>query len=158
MSAWFVMHLNGTVTVGGEGSPTLEEKQEAVNGYIELISLPSGNRMWANEDGIPLELPANPYASALLWDCSPHHFTQYLYGTVVMEYTGDEVDVEEASAHIMKYDNTVDVIDMTEDISKSLMLKDDLLLPTAPTGSCRYCNDDHNCPSWPDCGGSEVIE
>ena len=25
---------------------------------------------------------------------------------------------------------------------------------TAPTGSCRYCNAHHDCPAWPDCGGS----
>jgi hypothetical protein len=45
---------------------TLEELQSLVGGYIEAISLPSGNVALMDEDGRMRRLPLNPTASALV--------------------------------------------------------------------------------------------
>lgn len=45
---------------------TLEELQEMVGGYVQLITLPSGRELWMNEDGKNIGLPVNTLAT-LLW-------------------------------------------------------------------------------------------
>ena len=113
MSAWYSIDVKGTVTKRGTDEPTLEELQEVVGGYVELIRLPSGNQLWVNEEGMLLNLPENHAATALLWDCSPAHVGQRIVGTAVMEYTDKEGDAEEMRNHIHQYDETVDIIDLT---------------------------------------------
>lgn len=45
---------------------TLEEMQQAVGGYIEMVHLPSGRVLVVNEEGLLKGLPENPRAS-MLW-------------------------------------------------------------------------------------------
>jgi hypothetical protein len=46
--------------------PTLQEAQEFVGGYIEVIHTPAGDQVLVNEDGLMLDLPANDEARAFL--------------------------------------------------------------------------------------------
>jgi len=112
MSEWFTICTDGTVLEGNHGEPTLKEKQEGVGGYIELISLPSGNRMWVNEEGALRAFPFNRAATCLLWDSDPRKFGTRILGNVVMEYTAEETIDEEVRTHIMQYDETVDINDV----------------------------------------------
>jgi hypothetical protein len=45
-------------------TPTLEEMQLTVGGYIEAVEV-DGGTVWVNEDGIRLGLPRNEFASVL---------------------------------------------------------------------------------------------
>ena len=45
--------------------PTLEEAQQMVGGMVEVVRLPSGDQLLANENGIALKLPYNLEASML---------------------------------------------------------------------------------------------
>lgn len=47
----------------------LEALQVAVGGYIEVVYLSSGQIMYVNEEGLIMNLPYNPQASAL---CDKH--------------------------------------------------------------------------------------
>ena len=53
------------VPADGRESFNLEELQEVVDGYIELIPLPNDEVMVVNEDGQRLGLPQNHEASRL---------------------------------------------------------------------------------------------
>lgn len=63
-----LIRANGTTeecTPAGGESFTLDELQEAVDGYIELITLPDDELMVVNEDGRRLGLQPNHEASTL---------------------------------------------------------------------------------------------
>ena len=47
----------------------LELFHNAVDGYIEAVSLPDGLLMYANEEGLLRQLPANPKATLLVHMC-----------------------------------------------------------------------------------------
>ena len=111
MSEWFTICTDGTVLEGNHGEPTLKEKQEAVGGYLVSIRLPSGNIMWVNDNGPNRDFPFNRAATALLWDADMRKIGTRLLGNVVMEYTAKETIDAEVHAHIMQYDETVDIND-----------------------------------------------
>ena len=46
-------------------APTLEEAQQFVGGYVELVHLPGGGQLLVNEDGHRLNLPFNKVASQM---------------------------------------------------------------------------------------------
>ena len=48
-----------------EKEPTLEEAQEIVEGWVEMVTLPNGDQMLVNEEGRLKGLPVNPVASQL---------------------------------------------------------------------------------------------
>lgn len=54
----------------------LEEMQEIVGGYIQIVPLPRGRILICNDDGMSLGLPINKLASLAV--------TGYVYGDVVM--------------------------------------------------------------------------
>ena len=45
--------------------PTLEQAQEIVGGYVELVSLPRGGQLLVNEDGVSMGMKPNVEASLL---------------------------------------------------------------------------------------------
>ena len=45
--------------------PSLKQVQEAVGGYVELVTLDNEDQLLVNEEGLLLGLPSNPWASAL---------------------------------------------------------------------------------------------
>ena len=112
MSEWFTICTDGTVLEGNHGEPTLKEKQEGVGGHIVAITLPTGNIMWVNDNGPERDFPFNRAATCLLWDSDPRKFGTRILGNVVMEYTAEETIDEEVRAHIMQYDETVDINDV----------------------------------------------
>lgn len=44
-------------------SPSLEEAQAWVGGYVQIVRLGAGSQMLVNEDGLMMGLPVNPLAS-----------------------------------------------------------------------------------------------
>lgn len=48
------------------GAGSAKELQDSVGGYIEAVLMSDGWIMYANEDGLMLNLPFNPKASALV--------------------------------------------------------------------------------------------
>ncbi len=66
--------IDGTVsTETRDSEPTLQELQQWVQGYIELVHLSDGSEMFVNEDGKRLRLPINELASTMARDVlSPH--------------------------------------------------------------------------------------
>ena len=113
MVVWFTISQTGIVSEGGSGEPSLTELQEAVGGYIEVITLPSHNQIWVNEEGRLQRLPVNDAATALLWDAGMM-FGQTLVGDVVMVYTGNDVDYQDCYDHIMQYDTSISFEDYTK--------------------------------------------
>jgi Domain of unknown function (DUF3846) len=74
---------------------TLRELQIAVGGYVELIRMRDGEpgKMYANEDGIALQLPVNREASKLM---HPDHApNDLLLGNVIVVLGGPEGDEQE---------------------------------------------------------------
>lgn len=68
MAKW--IQTDGTITeftIGPDGN-NLQLFQEKVGGYFAQISLPNGEQMLVNEEGIPLGLPPNPLASKIVLD------------------------------------------------------------------------------------------
>ena len=104
----------------GKFEVTLSFLQNSVGGgLVERIVLPSGNVLWANEEGMMREdCHYNEQATSLLWDSHPRMFGQNLFGTILVEFTGgdDFVGVQgetfEAACDswIMQYDTTTDVL------------------------------------------------
>lgn len=60
----------------------LEEMQEIVGGYIEIIRLNDGRIIVVNEDGLNLNLPVNIEATNILR--RDHSTTQYIVGTAIV--------------------------------------------------------------------------
>ena len=112
MVIWFTISQTGIVSEGGSGEPSLTEMQEAVGGFIQVITLPSHNQIWVNEEGKFQRLPVNDAATALLWDAGMM-FGKTLVGNVVMVYTGD-VDYQDCYEHVMQYDRSVEFQDYTK--------------------------------------------
>jgi len=56
-----------SIRQGRNQAPTLEECQDFVGGYIEVVHLPNGDQLIVNEEGRMehLQLPHNPAASVL---------------------------------------------------------------------------------------------
>ncbi len=46
--------------------PSLEEAQQLVGGYVEMVRLPDGKQMLVNEDGRSMDLPLNKEATEML--------------------------------------------------------------------------------------------
>ena len=109
MVCWFTISQNGIVSEGGRTAPSLAQLREACGGYVELITLPSHNHIWVNEDGRLQRLPPNEAATALYWDSGKYMnmFTPELVGDVVMVYTGNDVDYQDCYDHIMQYDTSI---------------------------------------------------
>ena len=53
------------LTVLRECRPTLEEVQDLVGGYVEMVTSKEGIQLLCDEDGLPKGLPINHNASAL---------------------------------------------------------------------------------------------
>ena len=49
-----------------KNTPTLEEAQAFVGGYVECVTFPNGDLLIVNEEGKLMQLPLNPEAT-LLW-------------------------------------------------------------------------------------------
>ena len=60
----------------------LEEIQEIVGGYIEIIRLKDGRIIVVNEEGLNLNLPVNIEATNILR--RDHSTTQYIVGTAIV--------------------------------------------------------------------------
>lgn len=60
----------------------LEELQEVVGGYIEIVRLNDGRVIIVNEDGLSLNLPVNIEATNILR--RDHSTTQYIVGTAIV--------------------------------------------------------------------------
>lgn len=60
----------------------LEEMQEIVGGYIEIIRLNDGQIIVVNEEGLPQGLPVNIEATNILR--RDHSTTQYIVGTAIV--------------------------------------------------------------------------
>jgi hypothetical protein len=54
-----------TVREGRAERPTLEQAQEYVGGWIQMIRLANGDQLIVNEEGLVHRLPFNPAASAI---------------------------------------------------------------------------------------------
>ena len=60
----------------------LEEMQEIIGGYIEIVRLNDGRIIIVNEDGLNLNLPVNIEATNILR--RDHSTTQYIVGTAIV--------------------------------------------------------------------------
>lgn len=103
----------------GQAEASLSFLQDCVGGFVERIVLPSGNVLWANEEGMMrADCHFNEQATSLLWDSHPRMFGQNLFGTILVEFTGREDFVEvqgetyetACDSWIMQYDTTTDVL------------------------------------------------
>ena len=67
----YTINMNGirVLRIDGTESSLVDEGltglQAAVGGFIELVNLSNGDRLWINEDGRRLKLPVNAEASRL---------------------------------------------------------------------------------------------
>lgn len=70
---------------------TLSELQKAVDGYIELITLPRlGLALWVNENGKLLHLPPNAIATRLWFEDVEKPLSDILLGDVLVTNNGGD--------------------------------------------------------------------
>jgi hypothetical protein len=62
---------------------SLEELQEFVGGYIEIVSLGGALIMVVNDEGKPLDLPLNKTATKEYWFYTKN-YSDYIVGNVLM--------------------------------------------------------------------------
>lgn len=93
-----MLDLSGVERLDMTGPPTLEEWQAVCEGYIQIVPglsrcrplIGSSDRCIAlcNEDGIRLQLPLNPLATALWHGSAPEFSAERLVGNIML-LTGD---------------------------------------------------------------------
>ncbi len=97
---WATLSVDGRIEFH-EGVPALEELQEAVGGFVEIVDIPGVGLMWLNEDGkYPARdfrgnrrgpLPHNPMATRITTQqragLAPD---DYIFGVAVFTGNADE--------------------------------------------------------------------
>lgn len=57
--------MKPTLETIADKQPTLEEMQEKVGGFVEMLTLMDGSQLLFCEDGLMLKMPSNAEASAV---------------------------------------------------------------------------------------------
>ena len=102
-----------SISIEPANAVTLTMLQEAVDGYIERVPLPTDIpvTMWVNEDGMSRELPYNQISSKFYRDAWKDHGVNtkdlHLFGTAVFtlsvggQHSGDDGPMDVETAHAL---------------------------------------------------------